>query len=192
MTSFLLVCMALVFLGAAALLTAAEAAFSFLPRHDAEQALLKTRGTALRRILDQPMTHMRALRFWRIWFETASAVAVAVLLYSLLDNVWLAGLAATGIMAVLGFVIVGVSPRQLGRSHSAAVVLFSASLIRFLARVLGPIPGWLVRLGSSVAPGFAGRRRRVLQRRGVPRARGPGHRIGHDRGQRSRAHPVRL
>ena len=111
--------MALVFLAVAAFLTAAEAAFSFLPRHDAEQALLKSRGTALRRILDQPMTHMRALRFWRIWFETASAVAVAVLFYSLLDNVWLAGLAATGIMAVLGFVIVGVSPRQLGRSHSA-------------------------------------------------------------------------
>jgi CBS domain containing-hemolysin-like protein len=148
--------MALVFLGAAALLTAAEAAFSFLPRHDAEQALLKSRGNALRRILAQPMTHMRALRFWRIWFETASAVAVAVLLYSLLANVWLAGLAATGIMAVLGFVIVGVSPRQLGRSHSAAVVLFSAPLIGFLARVLGPIPGWLVRLGSSVAPGAPG------------------------------------
>ena len=58
---------------------------------------------------------MRALRFWRIWFEMASAVAVTVLLHSLLDNVWLAGLAATGIMALLGFVIVGVSPRQLGR-----------------------------------------------------------------------------
>ena len=145
--------MALAFLGAAALLTAAEAAFSFLPRHDAEQAVQGSQGPALRRILEQPMTHMRALRFWRIWFETASAVAVAVLLYSLLDNVWLAGLAATGIMAVLGFVLVGVSPRQLGRSHPAAVAQYSASLVRFLAWVLGPIPAWLVRLGSAAAPG---------------------------------------
>ncbi|HKS01883.1 MAG TPA: hemolysin family protein [Arthrobacter sp.] len=153
MTSLLLVCMALAFLGAAALLTAAEAAFSFLPRHDAEQVIQGSQGPALRRILDQPMTHMRALRFWRIWFESASAVAVAVLLYSLLDNVWLAGLAATGIMAILGFVLVGVSPRQLGRSHPAAVAQYSASLVRFLAWVLGPIPAWLVRLGSAVAPG---------------------------------------
>jgi CBS domain containing-hemolysin-like protein len=145
--------MALAFLGAAALLTAAEAAFSFLPRHDAEQAVQGSQGPALRRILEQPMTHMRALRFWRIWFETASAVAVAVLLYSLLDNVWLAGLAATGIMAVLGFVLVGVSPRQLGRSHPASVAQYSASLVRFLAWVLGPIPAWLVRLGSAAAPG---------------------------------------
>ncbi|WP_461190249.1 hemolysin family protein [Arthrobacter sp. Z4-13] len=153
MTPLLLVVMALAFLGVAAVLTAAEAAFNFLPRHDAEEALLKSRGTAMRRILAQPVAHIRALRFWRIWFEMASAVAVAVLLYSLLDNIWLAGLAATGIMALLGFVIVGVSPRQLGRLHSAAVVRFTAPMIRFLTWVLGPIPGWLVALGSAAAPG---------------------------------------
>ena len=145
--------MALAFLAVAAVLTAAEAAFNFLPRHDAEEALIKSRGTAMRRILAQPVAHIRALRFWRIWFEMASAVAVAVLLYSLLDNIWLAGLAATGIMALLGFVIVGVSPRQLGRLHSAAVVRFTAPMIRFLTWVLGPIPGWLVALGSAAAPG---------------------------------------
>ena len=156
MTPLLLVAMALAFLGVAAVLTAAEAAFNFLPRHDAEEALVKSRGTAMRRILAQPVAHIRALRFWRIWFEMASAVAVAVLLYSLLDNIWLAGLAATGIMAILGFVIVGVSPRQLGRLHSAAVVRFTAPMIRFLTWVLGPIPGWLVALGSAAAPGAPG------------------------------------
>ncbi|MEV7572611.1 hemolysin family protein [Pseudarthrobacter sp. NPDC089323] len=156
MTPLLLVAMALLFLGAAAVLTAAEAAFNFLPRHDAEEALLRSRGHAMRRILAEPVAHIRALRFWRIWFEMASAVAVAVLLYSLLDNIWLAGLAATGIMALLGFVIVGVSPRQLGRLHSAAVVRFTAPTIRFLTWVLGPIPGWLVALGSSAAPGAPG------------------------------------
>jgi CBS domain containing-hemolysin-like protein len=148
--------MALAFLSIAALLTAAEAAFNFLPRHDAEDALLNSRGSAMKRILAQPVAHIRALRFWRIWFEMASAVAVAVLLHSLLDNVWLAGLAATGIMALLGFVIVGVSPRQLGRLHSAAVVRFSAPLIRFLTWILGPIPAWLVALGSAAAPGAPG------------------------------------
>ena len=153
MTPLLLVGMALAFLSTAALLTAAEAAFTFLPRHDAEDALLKSRGNAMKRILAQPVAHIRALRFWRVWFEMASAVAVAVLLHSLLDNVWLAGLAATGIMALLGFVIVGVSPRQIGRLHSAAVVRYTAPLIRFLTWVLGPIPGWLVALGSAAAPG---------------------------------------
>ena len=153
MTPLLLVGMALVFLSTAALLTAAEAAFTFLPRHDAEDALLKSRGNAMKRSLAQTVAHIRALRFWRVWFEMASAVAVAVLLHSLLGNVWLAGLAATGIMALLGFVIVGVSPRQLGRLHSAAVVRYTAPLIRSLTWILGPIPGWLVALGSAAAPG---------------------------------------
>ena len=148
--------MALAFLSIAAVLTAAEAAFNFLPRHDAEEALLRSRGTAMKSIMAHPVAHIRALRFWRIWFEMASAVAVAVLLHSLLDSVWLAGLAATGIMAVLGFVIVGVSPRQLGRLHSAAVVRFTAPLIRFLTWILGPIPAWLVALGSAAAPGAPG------------------------------------
>lgn len=148
--------MALAFLSIAAVLTAAEAAFNFLPRHDAEEALLRSRGNAMKSIMAHPVAHIRALRFWRIWFEMASAVAVAVLLHSLLDNVWLAGLAATGIMALLGFVIVGVSPRQLGRLHSAAVVRFTAPLIRFLTWVLGPIPAWLVAIGSAAAPGAPG------------------------------------
>jgi CBS domain containing-hemolysin-like protein len=148
--------MALAFLSIAAVLTAAEAAFNFLPRHDAEEALLRSRGNAMKSIMAHPVAHIRALRFWRIWFEMASAVAVAVLLYSLLDNIWLAGLAATGIMAVLGFVIVGVSPRQLGRLHSGAVVRFTAPLIRFLTWVLGPVPAWLVALGSAAAPGAPG------------------------------------
>ncbi|KQR68425.1 HCC family HlyC/CorC transporter [Arthrobacter sp. Leaf337] len=156
MTPLILVGMAVVFLSFAALLTAAESAFNFLPRHDAEEAVLRSDGQALKRILDQPMAHMRSLRFWRIWFEMASAVAVAVLLHSLWDSVWLAGLAATGIMALVGFVIVGVSPRQLGRAHAAAVARSTAPVIRFLCWVLGPIPGWLVALGSVVAPGGRG------------------------------------
>jgi CBS domain containing-hemolysin-like protein len=155
-TPLILVGMALVFLSFAAVLTAAESAFNFLPRHDAEDAVLRSNGQALKRILEQPVAHMRSLRFWRIWFEMASAVAVAVLLHSLLDSVWLAGLAATGIMALVGFVIVGVSPRQLGRAHAAGVVRFTAPPIRFLCWVLGPIPGWLVALGSAVAPGAGG------------------------------------
>ncbi|MBT2512767.1 hemolysin family protein [Arthrobacter sp. ISL-30] len=156
MTPAILVVMAMVFLGFVALLTAAEAAFNLLPRHEAEQAILRSRGTALRRILEQPVAHVRALRFWRVWFEMAAAVAVAVLLHSLLDNVWLAGLAATLIMAVIGFVLVGVSPRQIGRVHSGGVVRATAPLIRFLCWILGPVPSWLVSLGRAVAPGAPG------------------------------------
>nr|WP_081710088.1 hemolysin family protein [Arthrobacter sp. 35W] len=145
--------MGLAFVAITALLSATEAAFLYFPRHDAEAVAAHRRSASLQRILDAPVSHMDALRFWRIWFEMASAVAVAILVLDLLDNLWAAGLLATIVMAGIGFVLVGVSPRQWGRLHSAAVVGRTASVVHFLCWVLGPIPGWLVAIGSAVAPG---------------------------------------
>lgn len=149
MTTALLLVLALVFVALAGFLTAAESAFSFLPRHDAEERIGEGRSASLARILKDPVPHAHALRFWRIWFETAAAVAVAVLAHSWLDNVWLAGLAATVVMAIIGFLLVGVSPRQLGRQHALQIAVVAAPLANGLRMVLGPVPSWLVRLGSA-------------------------------------------
>ncbi|WP_155850214.1 hemolysin family protein [Arthrobacter sp. Br18] len=155
MILWLLALMGLAFILVAALVTAAEAAFSYLPRQDGEALLQSAKGPSLRRILGAPVAHMHALRFWRVWFEMAGAVAVAILFHDLLDNVWLAGLLATAVMAAIGFVLVGVSPRQLGRAHAPAVVQFTAGFVSLLCILLGPVPQWLVRIGSSVTPGAA-------------------------------------
>jgi len=151
-----LIAMAVVFVVLAGLLTAAESAYSYLPRHDAEALLEGRSGGSLRRILDAPVAHMQALRFWRVWFEMATAVSVATVFQLLLDNIWLAGLLATVTMAAVGFVLVGVSPRQIGRRHVSGVVVLTANLVRVLRTVLGPVPGWLVRVGTAVAPGAQG------------------------------------
>jgi len=153
LTTWFLGLMGLLFALTAALLTAAEAAFSYLPRQEGEALVQESRTSSLRRILDAPVAHMHALRFWRVWFEMAGAVAVAILFHDLLDNIWLAGLLATAVMAAIGFVIVGVSPRQLGRTRAPVVVRLTAGLVAFLCAVLGPIPRWLVRIGSSITPG---------------------------------------
>ncbi|HKU11837.1 MAG TPA: hemolysin family protein [Sinomonas sp.] len=149
MTVAVLLAMALAFTALAALLTAVEAALAFLPRHEAEERIEEGHAKALATVLATPVPHVRALRFWRIWFETASAVAVAVLMLSWLENIWLAGLAATIVMALIGFLLVGVSPRQLGRRHALAVAAWTAPLTSWLRRILGPIPGWLVSIGSA-------------------------------------------
>lgn len=155
MIVFLLALMAIVFVLIAALVTAAEAAFSYLPRQDAEAHLQGPRSEQIRRILESPVAHLHALRFWRVWFEMAAAVAVALLFADILDNIWLAGLLATVTMAGLGFVLVGVSPRQLGRSHAGTLVPVTAGMVGVLRAVLGPIPRWLVRVGSALSPGSA-------------------------------------
>ncbi|PVE19937.1 MULTISPECIES: hemolysin family protein [unclassified Arthrobacter] len=155
MIIWLLAFMALGFVLVAALVTAAEAAFSYLPRQEGEELLAGKSGRSLQRILASPIAHMHALRFWRVWFEMAAAVAVAILFHDLLNNVWIAGLLATATMAAVGFVLVGVSPRQLGRTHASKVVPATAGLVRFLCGILGPIPRWLVALGSAITPGAA-------------------------------------
>lgn len=149
----LLLILALAFVCCAAILTAAEAAFLALPRQEAEDMLAERPRKQLRAILADATAHTHAVRFWRIWFETASAVAIALLYHDLLENIWLAGLLATATMAAVGFVLVGVSPRRYGRVRSSSVVVLTAPLVRVLRLALGPIPGWLVRLGSSVAKG---------------------------------------
>lgn len=152
MSIALLAGLALACIAVAALFTAAEAAFAYLPRQEAEQLLKDGRSSALAAVLRTPAAHMHALRFWRVWFEMAGAVAIALLFYDVVGNIWIAGLVATVVMAAIGFVLVGVSPRQFGRMHGSGVVLFTAPAVRVLCAVLGPIPGWLIRLGSLVAP----------------------------------------
>ncbi|MFC8304777.1 hemolysin family protein [Specibacter sp. NPDC057265] len=145
--------MGIAFTALAAFLAAVESALGFFPRHDAELVAAQERGSSLARILDQPQEHLNAMRFLRVWCEMAAAVAVAIFLMGLLGNEWLAGLLATVVMALLGFILVGVSPRQLGRLHAVALVGRTASLVHFLRRALGPIPQWLIRLGSALAKG---------------------------------------
>ena len=151
MTVVALPVMGLFFTAVAALLTAIESALSYFPRHDAEAIAAHSHGESLAKILAAPMPHMHALRFWRVWFEMAAAVAVTLFLAGVLANTWLAGLLATVVMAAVCFVLVGISPRRLGRLHSANVVGRSAWLVHFLFRILGPIPAWLVAWGGAIA-----------------------------------------
>ncbi|MGL3808038.1 hemolysin family protein [Paeniglutamicibacter sp. R2-26] len=152
MTATILALCALLFIVCAAILTAAESAYLYLSRQQAEVLRSESSASHLSRILDDTTSHTHAVRFWRIWFETASAVAVGILYHDRLGNVWLAGLLATITMAGVGFVLVGVSPRRYGRTHADAVVRRTAPLIRFLRLVLGPIPSWLVGIGQAIAP----------------------------------------
>ncbi|MHA7305190.1 hemolysin family protein [Arthrobacter sp. TMN-49] len=149
MTLVVLPVMGIVFMAIAALLAAIESALNFFPRHDAETVATHGRGTSLHKILADPMAHLNAMRFWRVWFEMAAAIAVALFLVGLMGNVWLAGLIATAVMAVLGFVMVGVSPRRLGRLYAGALVGRTAWLVHFLTRILGPVPHWLIHVGAA-------------------------------------------
>lgn len=153
MTITLLCLIAIVCTILAALIAAAESAWNFVPRHDVEKYSASTGKSSLVRIQEDFADHINAMRFWLVWFEMAAAVAVTLVFAILIDNIWLAGLVATAVMAGIGFVLVGASPRQIGRNYPLAIVRFSAPLVRFLRAILGPVPRWLIRLGNRLSPG---------------------------------------
>src|SRR5690606_36620113 len=72
------------------------------------------------------------------------------------ENLWWATLAAAILMTGITFVLVGASPRSVGRQHSEGMIRGTASIVRGLRLILGPIAQGLVLLGKRVTPG-AGR-----------------------------------
>ena len=62
-------------------------------------------------------------------------------------------LVAIGIMALISFAVVGVSPGTLGVQHSTRVALAAAPATVWLRRVLGPFSRLLIALTNAVTPG---------------------------------------
>jgi CBS domain containing-hemolysin-like protein len=91
--------------------------------------------------------------FVRVVCESFAAVSVTFVCFDTFDRRWVALVVAAGVMVVVSFVLVGVSPRTLGRQHAEAVALASSPLLVGLARVLGPLARLLVLLGNAVTPG---------------------------------------
>ena len=89
----------------------------------------------------------------RIIAETTAAVLVTLVFATTIDELWLALLLSALIMTGVSFVLVGASPRSVGRAHPAGLLKFTAPLVHFLRVLLGPIANALVSLGNRVTPG---------------------------------------
>ncbi len=153
MTSLILVAIAATLI--AFVLTAAETALQRMSRARSDQLLSDDRrgAPALARIVADPAPYMAVAAFGRITAESLTAVAVAVAVDTQTDSHWQTALIAVGIMIVISFVIVGVSPRTLGRQHVDSVALVAAPMVAMLRLVLGPIAKLLVVFGNAVTPG---------------------------------------
>ena len=150
-----LVVVALLSVLVAFLLSAAEAAIVRMSRVRAHELLDegKPGAKALSRIVGDSAAYLSVTAFLRIVAEACTAVLITLGAVDLLDGFWRPLLAAVGIMALVSFVVVGVSPRTLGRQHSDAVALVAAPVVVALSRVLGPVARVLVALGNALTPG---------------------------------------
>ena len=151
---FLVVAFLLVAFGG--LMAAADAAISVQSRADINEMAETARAQrSLRAIAADPGAHLNAISFVRIIAETAAAVLVTLAFTTIFTQWWLTLLLAALIMAGVSFVLVGASPRSVGRVNSKTILRINAPLIHFLRVLLGPIADGLVALGNRVTPSRA-------------------------------------
>ena len=72
---------------------------------------------------------------------------------SAIEQLWLVLLLSALIMTVVSFVLVGSSPRSVGREHAAGILSFSAPVVHAIRVGLGPLAAALVAIGNRVTPG---------------------------------------
>ncbi len=153
MTSLILVAIAATLI--AFLLSAAETAMQRISRSRVEQLHEEGRrgSGALGRIVADPAPYLAVTAFGRVTAESLTAVAVAVAVDTATNSHWQTALIAVAIMVLISFVLVGVSPRTLGRQHVDTVALLAAPIVVTLRLVLGPVAKLLVVFGNAVTPG---------------------------------------
>jgi len=151
-TGMLAVAFVLVVLGG--LLAASDAALSVVSRADLDEIARSSKHRrAIEAIGDDVGAHVNALNFFRVLAETAAAVLVTIALVMVFDTWWVALIVAAAIMTAVSFVLVGSSPRSVGRAHAERLIGRTGGIVRGVRIVLGPLAGLLVAIGDRVTPG---------------------------------------
>lgn len=136
------------------LLAAADAALSVLSRADLLEIAATARARkSLTAIAADVGAHVNAINFTRVVAETTAAVLITLAFAYVFTQWWWALLASAFIMTVASFVLVGSSPRSVGRVHARAVVRVSAWTVHSIRLFLGPVAAALVAIGNRVTPG---------------------------------------
>ncbi|MHA7986688.1 hemolysin family protein [Rathayibacter sp. CAU 1779] len=138
------------------LMAAVDAAISVQSRADiAELAQISRFRRSLEAIAADPGAHLNAVSFSRIIAETTAAVLVTLAFASIFPQWWLALILSAAIMTGASFVLVGTSPRSVGRAHAKGLLTGTAWLVHGIRVLIGPIARGLVKLGNRVTPSRA-------------------------------------
>jgi CBS domain containing-hemolysin-like protein len=136
------------------LMAAVDSALTAQSRADINELAVTARTKrSLRAIAADTGAHLNAINFVRIIAETTAAVLVTLVFATTIEAIWLALLLSALLMTAVSFVLVGASPRSVGRAHPKTLVALTALLVHFLRVLLGPVANALVALGNRVTPG---------------------------------------
>lgn len=136
------------------LLASVDAALSVVSRTDLiDLAAQRPKPQRLLAVATDIGAHVNALNFLRIVAETIAAVLITLAFANLFTEWWLVLLVSAGIMIAVSFILVGSSPRSVGRAHPRAMLRHTDALIRGVRLITGPLADALVAIGNRVTPG---------------------------------------
>ncbi|MFF8949128.1 hemolysin family protein [Streptomyces sp. NPDC014940] len=138
----------------------AEAGIARISSFRAEEAVKSgRRGSArLAQVAADPTRYLNVALLVRVACEMAAAALVTYACLQEFTATWQALLIAIGVMVLVSYVAVGVSPRTIGRQHPLNTATAAAYVLLPLARVMGPVPSLLILIGNALTPGKGFRR----------------------------------
>ncbi|WP_329117104.1 hemolysin family protein [Streptomyces sp. NBC_01465] len=120
----------------------------------AEAARSGRRGSAkLAQIAEDPTRYLNVALLVRVACEMAAGALVTYVCLREFTVTWQALAIAIGVMVLVSYVAVGVSPRTIGRQHPLNTATAAAYVLLPLARIMGPIPQLLILIGNALTPG---------------------------------------
>jgi CBS domain containing-hemolysin-like protein len=133
----------------------AEAGLARVSSFRAEEAVRSgRRGSArLARVAADPTRYLNVALLVRVACEMAAAAMITYACLQEFPGTAEALLIAIGIMVLVSYVAVGVSPRTIGRQHPLNTATAAAYVLVPLARIMGPIPSLLILIGNALTPG---------------------------------------
>ena len=136
----------------------AEAGLARVSSFRAEEAVRAgRRGSAgLAQISADPTRYLNVALLVRVACEMAAAALVTYACLKQFDATWEALVVAIGVMVLVSYVAVGVSPRTIGRQHPLNTATAAAYVLLPLARIMGPIPNLLILESIEDWSGFYG------------------------------------
>lgn len=150
------VALSVILVAVGGLCAALDSAYTVVSRTDIHE-LAEERGgsTSLHTIADDLLRHVNALNFLRVLVETTAAILVTLCFTESGLGVWSALGWAVLVMTVTSFVLVGSSPRSVGRAHPLVLISATAGFVRLARILVGPLTSALVGVGNAVTPGRA-------------------------------------
>ncbi len=120
---------------------------------EAELAGAEQRGTQrLRAVAADPERHLNLVLLLRVACEVLAVLALSVGITGMLGFGWPAVVLTALVMILVEYVLIGVTPRILGRQFSRGIASASVNILAPVAPVLSPLAQLLVRLGRSLTP----------------------------------------